>query len=454
MRQRFVSAGICTVVLASLLSGVDVIDIPCSLPVQWLAERLYGVSGHAHQISGIVGAILSCLVVGNNIAKSAPLLYLLLNEENIPWTASSETLGLLLGVLSEKYSVLSWLAVAVPMVSPLGFGRAVALSLRRRSAWPIAVAAVLAIGSFGWPARNNLGPALLSTDLVRLQSKGFRIKPGKSFYGEYGGKMGSGFRTVFATEEESFWRLYIEGHEGNPPPAIPLVSGMIVHLEHLESSEFLQTFDVASPLTITNQEVSCTPTPSEHSQFVLIREEGTPSLGLPIHQDSRFYLKHFKTGVFLTILQRKPVGGEGFEVNGEKATGKDFMRGPESSLWSSAANTYLSLQTFPQQLKDWLKGSLDNYSKLLRTSRLKIGRPDWHLSLPNTVFLGLFILAASRCQRYSDIVGHLIDLVLAYCFGQSWGYAFFGASIFGLENILPKPTRRGFIPAYLSSWFR
>lgn len=320
----------------------NVLAPPDSTPVllKLMADYLYGISLHTSWVVGAISIVCAAYLHGDTILRGALVLFLLLNPRTLPFLLSGESLVLVVSGAMRKTGI--WqLGVLLPSISPLAYGSVICECISKRSFLMLPVAFSLACISHGVSSVPEI-PAplpLLSSTPVPLSSKGCMLRASGGTYGKGPGeKQGSGNRRVFASGPEleiEEWRIYLAGKIENPVPATSIHSGDPVLLQHVSSGCYLETSDIASPLTQTNQEVSCASMPGDNSMFLLLKSQGSRQLGQILHKNDSFYIKHAVTGVFIMVLKRK--SSDGFEVNGEKPAGRDKYRGPKSAVWMVGA---------------------------------------------------------------------------------------------------------------------
>ncbi|KAI5171371.1 hypothetical protein NEFER03_0730 [Nematocida sp. LUAm3] len=176
---------------------------------------------------------------------------------------------------------------------------------------------------------------------ILLCCRGAYLTAIDSHYGTYNGKQGSLQREVRGTHHKDPWILIKE--EKNSPY---IHIGDIVYLLNKRTNEYLHTFDVASPLTKTHQEVSCAPIRSSNSRFTVTRTNSDTvthtNSDTAMHNGMRngmhvvvssgdvLFIKHVDTGVFLSTIRRRHV----IEVSGEKAVGVDAHVGSIYATWT------------------------------------------------------------------------------------------------------------------------
>ncbi|OAG31364.1 hypothetical protein NEDG_01842 [Nematocida displodere] len=432
IKNRVATLAIGSVILLSVISNVPREENKCPAILKTVVDYAFGICSHTNEVIGTVSILGLAFLVGSSMLKGVLVLVLLLNSENLPLLLSHDSFVVLLSTVIHATDMW-WLSVFLPSLSPLAYGSVLCVCLKKRSLLPLALAFALACTLYSIPEIQKDDTPLMSSDVLYLNSKGLMVSPGSGVYHQSeDGKYGSGSQTLFGVGEKHGWRVVVDELGGNPPPSVVLTSGQVVHLQHLGTQCFLQTFDVASPLTITNQEVSCVPGTNPNTKFMLVSRSGAPSLGKSILADESFFVKHLETGVFVTMLKRRRE--EGFEVNGEKETGKDVFRGPVGSLWRSVPPKKTSFRALIQGTSATrILARVQKYLKIMGT-----GPANGYISRISTLFMTFFAMACfralSNAQVRVEILSHLFDFAIAYLFRGSKTWLFCSAGITGLRH--------------------
>lgn len=303
------------------------------------ATYFYGVRSVAFvRLMSLLCVLGAIAIAFRPSPPSALLLLLVLDSRTVPvlLRASPDSLLLLLSVASMYFPSLERAAFLLPSLSYSAYGSLVSLCVFRRRARYLAYSLLLTYAAFvlreGMAERVG-DKTVMSEEGLLLENSGAFLCSDEGVHGEHpGGKRGSGMQRVYgvrAPSANASWKIVLDGVAGNPAPSSPVDSESIVHLMHNETGKYLQTFDVASPLTMTNQEVSCGSAMADDTRFLLVSR--TLEGGAPLKYGQGFFLKHLKTGVFVSVLGRRVY--KGVEVNGAKETGKNTRHGPERGVW-------------------------------------------------------------------------------------------------------------------------
>ncbi|KAH9386221.1 uncharacterized protein NEMAJ01_1117 [Nematocida major] len=302
--NRVLTAGACSFILISILPKLDA------------SVNLYS----------LLAIVCTSYWVGETPFKSLIVLYFLLNSHDIFFIMHRGHVLLLHSFLH---------CTDIPILTDVSHGRALYRSIKSKSVIPICISMAITAGwaCFVYRQEGIGSTPLMSSSVISLHSNSVYMSTMQDYYGASQNKHGSGNRRVVGVPKKSLtteWRILLDG--GNPLPTLRITSGSYVYLQDVRTGEYLHTFDVASPLTTSNQEVSTVPTHSSNNRFVIINKEGDISRKTPMHSDEDFYLKHVDTGVFLRVLKRNVPGG--YEINGQKEAGGSKHIGGRNCLWT------------------------------------------------------------------------------------------------------------------------
>ncbi|KAI5188680.1 hypothetical protein NECID01_0293 [Nematocida sp. AWRm77] len=435
IKERSVTAGVCSIVLLSVLSSVSKEKSTCAVSVQKLIEYLHGGCLHANEAFGAAGVLGISFLVGNSVLKSLCVLYLLLSPAWVGMLVHGESLGILLALLVHSTSCLWGGALVLPSISGPSYGSVLVLSVKRKSMLPFLAAFVLASISHTVYEPQEKRTPLLSSSVLFLTNKNVWISSPMQVVSKDTRAHETWRRRAVGSVQPSGWKVVVDGLIENPSPEVPITSGLVVHLQSAETGKYLYTSDIASLLTLTHQEVSCVPSPSEHTKFMIVAEGGSPSVGKQIYSTDRFFIKHKETGVFLRVLKRKDASLEGYEIHGEKQTGGDLMKGSVSSLWTSSARAGPRYSTVT--LKDavlYVKRSLVRYTREL------LFHPKNRKEAPpcSFVFLLLFIAslfkAVHDCGAREELYALLLDCAIFSLLGFGFSHGMCSMWISGIRH--------------------
>ncbi|KAI5180324.1 hypothetical protein NEOKW01_0628 [Nematocida sp. AWRm80] len=442
-RINKISLAVSLFILISIISRIDREDNVCPVYVKRIIDYLFGRCDYTEEIIGSISISIVCYIIGSSWIIMVLILYLMLNADNVIGLFSKDGLGVMISVLVWEYKLEHLGALVLPSITPAGIGHTIIYSLKKRSIFPLVSALVLGTVLNWVPERESNGEPLQSLSEIHLNTNGIMIHTSNGVYSEYTeDKHGSGNRRVFGSGAKSTWKIHVDGLEGNPPPLVNILSGMIVHLQDIRTGEYLQTMDVASTLTMTNQEVSTRPEQGEETKFVLLLKDGHKSKGQKIFLHSSFFIKHVRTGVFITLLKRENAL-DGFEINGEKATGVDYFKGPEKSLWNAqlpkrteitARNVLVKpVKAFSRAIKNYLTAILHD----IREPRT--------ISKHNLIFIILFLISSLDSVKNTtirlEILTRITDLFFASILGSNLTYAMCCLGVTGIKyGLSPKKT--------------
>lgn len=420
----------CCVLLSVFIHQIDSELFTSPGWAKYITRGAYGIDKYLERVLvSFCCLVLSC--VGEGLINITLILYLLFGDRK-HFLRSSTALGLLLSSLSRNLSF-DWGGVFISCVIPAGYGNAIMISIKKRSVLPFLVCTVLCVISFGDTCKKRTKNLILFSDYLTLSSKGVYLCAGISTYGNYNRKVGSGFQSVFARDSPEKWQIEADSSEEPYLNNLGIIkSGALVHIKHFPSGMYLQTFDVASPLTLTNQEVSLAAERSQDTLFVVVGERGTPSLTSYLYMNTSFGIKHMKTGVFVTVLKRR--GREGYEVNGEKETGKDNMRPPEGSLFFANPEK----KNLHQKLLDFseiTKISVKRYKKILLTHE-KFEKSFIYSGFCLSVFIVSMVLHfLAGTDKKHTFISCVLDLFFSCVLHRDIEFSICSAGLVGIETM-------------------
>jgi len=444
LKERAAAAAVCSVCLMFALPNVPKLASSYSPAAKCVAEYLYGGNINAEQVLGVLSAIGISFAVCTSPIRSSLLLYLIFGSQRLPVFIYSNSFGALLSILLHSTGNLNLSCVFLPALGS-GYGAVLLLCTKRRSVLPLFLSLMFSLSIFALSHTSLNAPEstapLTTSSVIYPNSKGVYIAVGQSTYGKYNGKQGSGDRTVFGVDVPQGWVVVPEDPDESSYAPSVLTSGAVVHLQSLSSGEFLQTQDVASPLTYTHQEVSCTDQPGPLTKFLLLGIGGEDSLGLPIQANAPFFIKHVETGVFLTVLKRRRK--EGFEINGEKQTGRNTFRGSDLSVWRSSSSrpfiSSFSLRKFAVKIANIFE---DAKKEALRAVRQPREFPPG-----NSFVFSLFSVSLVRSVFSSSVkpllFSALLDLAAALLFNSNVPTAVFSIGVCSISEISMSSVKMG-----------
>ncbi|KAI5191315.1 hypothetical protein NEMIN01_1474 [Nematocida minor] len=388
--------------------------------------------------------------MGSSYLKSVAVLYFILNSTDVLYIISRGRHILTQNIL---YST------KIPVLSNISQGRSLYKSIKSKSIAPIFVSVLLRIlfeiaWSLGNQSRNIAGTIpLLSSSVVHIHSSSVYMHTSSEYYGEYKGKQGSGNRKVVGDKEKCEnpgWKVLLEGLEGNPPPSVRITSGSVIYLQDTETEEYLQTFDVASPLTTSNQEVSTAPSITEKSRFLIVNEDGDMSKTVPVYLDAYFYLKHVSTGVFVRVLKRR-ISNESkkYEINGEKETGINRNIGSKSCLWSGREITQRPrgvrkiLESIIEKVcesgRQIVENAKENGRKEKESRSKRAGIYKYVYNFNVIMYIALFGLAVLRGvlgkeNVWEQVMSCLLDLLICVIFKRNIRDTMYCAGVIGIQH--------------------
>ncbi|EHY66427.1 hypothetical protein NERG_00067 [Nematocida ausubeli] len=434
LRTRMLTFGVCAFILFSILPQLDLLSI---------------------NKFNLLCVLCLAYFIGSTYYQAVFILYFILNSADILFIIDNIQLVLFYSLV---YST------DIPILANLSYGRAIYRSFKKKSIIPIMVSAMAGLAVCGWRIfeAQKISPMatspLMSSSFVHLHSGLIYISSTESYYGNYNRKQGSGNRAVVGTKEKTQnteWKVILEGLEGNPAPTVSITSGSVVYLQNTQTKEYMYTADVASPLTLSNQEVSTTLALTDANRFLILNTDGDMTKTVSIFSDGLFYLKNVSTGVFIRVLKRKtPIEdvkiARGYEINGQKETGVNIYVGGSTCLWSARV-----IDTSKVTIKDWCKNILAHIyragkKRLYIISRIESlteeEKPQYnhhytYMGRYNVLMYGvLFMFSGLRGMLgkeriWEKVISCLIDILLCLVFKKKCTKAVvYTAGVIGIQN--------------------
>lgn len=408
---RLVSLGVCAFIFFSVYGRMEFMEV---------------------SFVGVISLFGLSYWIGSSFVKSIFILYLILNPSDVVFMVRR---SISVVIYSFLYST------DIPVVNSLLISRSIYRSICKRRILPVAVSCFFCLLWMVFMVDNPDNPndrsPLLFSGTFHLRSNSVYIHTGDTYYGKYGEKQGSGFRKVVGNRRPSVefgWKISQVQKEGNFLKRNKIItSGSSVYVQDVRTGEYLQTADIASPLTSSNQEVSTSKDISGKNEFIILSETGDISKNIPIYTDSYFFLKHSLTGVFIRVVRRRTeTESEGCEVNGEKETGLERTVGSRSALWSTGTEERIfSIKNIIQKiftLKNFISFELSGSDYSTQPiSKVTLG-----------LFVPLFLLAAlqgifSSPSVREETLSCLIGIVLEYLFNRP-SVSFYCAAVIGIRH--------------------
>lgn len=433
--SRLLSMGICAFVFFSIQSRLDTSETT---------------------LLQIASILFLAYWMGSTYLKGLFVLFLILNPVDIVYMAKKSHLVLFQSLLYSMHT---------PGIDSISPGRAIYRSIRKKSILPILLSILFWVSVEIFSEIKNIlkeeegRMPMVSSSVVHLHSNSVYIHTVDEYYREYKRKQGSGNRKVLGNKiepEGSGWKVFLDRVEGNPSPSpsehIQVMSGSVIYLQDVRTKEYLQTSDVASPLTSSNQEVSTSKEISDNNKFIIIDAKGNRSKKDPILIDGYFFIKHVETGVFIRVIKRHAKNKtKGYEINGEKETGIDKNIGSASALWTGKIpHRKITIKALPKAIvrllyTRWRNIALRKTEEEKRKKREKDAHPQNRLTI--CICIVLFSLAVIRglfAESYiwEEVISCLADIVVFGLFNtkESLRNGLYCSSIIGIRHGLDIHT--------------